>query len=107
MNKRQKKKAVKTAMQHFGSSQFNARDKRVLCSYGREAFKAKYNGFEPEIVDIVPTIIKMMPKIIEEAKEIWGSIVEELQQSFLAITDSFNVAGKEIKNSLENNKRKD
>lgn len=91
MNKRQKKKAVKIALQHFGTNKFNAKDKRILYTYGREAFKSKYSGFEPEIMEKIP-------ELMISAASIWKSLANAVKRTMVDLGDAFIRIGNDFKN---------
>lgn len=89
MNKRQKKKAIKIAMQHVGTKQFSKKDKRILYTIGREAFKNKYGGMEPEILDKIP-------EVMETIKKTWNNIVKAIGSVFIDLGNTFKNIGRSM-----------
>lgn len=89
MNKRQKKKAIKIALQHVGTKQFSKKDKRILCTIGRKAFKNKYGGMEPEILD-------KMPEVIATIKKTWKEIIQAVANIFIDLGDAFRNIGRSM-----------
>ena len=89
MNKRQKKKAIKIAMQHIGTNKFSKRDKRILYTIGREAFKNKYGGMEPEILDKIP-------EVMETIKKTWQNIIKAIGSVFIDLGDTFRNIGRSM-----------
>lgn len=92
MNKRQKKKVVKRALDHLGTKKFTKKDKQILYTIGREAFKNKYGGIEPEMLD-------KMPEIIETLKKTWNGILQAVGEVFLNLGDAFRNIGKTMQGS--------
>lgn len=89
MNKRQKKKAIKIALQHIGTNKFSKKDKRILYTIGREAFKNKYNGMEPEILDNIP-------ELVETIKKTWNNIVKAIGSVFIDLGEAFRNIGRSM-----------
>lgn len=89
MNKRQKKKAIKIALQHIGTDKFSKKDKRILYTIGREAFKKKYGGMEPEILDNIP-------ELVETIKKTWNNIVKAIGSVFIDLGDAFRNIGRSM-----------
>lgn len=86
MNKRQKKKQVKRAMNRVGTKELTKKDKEVLFSYGRQAFIDKYNH-APEILDVdMSLLIERTTEIFENIKEGVKNVMYELGRTFIRMS---------------------
>lgn len=94
MNKRQKKKNVKRALERLGSEKFTKKDKQVLFTYGRESFKAKFN-LEPEIIDA-------MPLLIEKATTMLDGIKKAIARVFIDLGAAFKNIGETLQRGIDN-----
>lgn len=93
MNKRQKKKNVKRALERLGNGKLTKKDKQILFTYGRAAFKAKYS-LEPEIIDA-------MPLLIEKATNVLDSIKKAIARVFINLGDAFSNIGKTLQRGID------
>lgn len=82
MKKRQKNKNIKRALGRIGTTDFTKHDKRILKTYGREAFRAEY-GFEPEVLDIDAKVVT------ESAADTWANLRRSFKSLCRSITEAF------------------
>lgn len=75
MNKRQKKKQVKKALDRLGTDEFTPKDKQVLMTYGRQEFISTHHH-PPEVLGV-------------DIGKVFEAVAEGIRQYFFNLGKAF------------------